>query len=104
MIVEERDYRVKAGKLGQFVSLYEKHGLPIQLELLGKFLGYFTTEIGELNHVVALWGYESLDDRQQRRDRMMADPRWQEYLKMVDGLLDVQTNRLLRPTSFSPMK
>ncbi len=104
MIVEERDYRVKAGKTGQFVSLYEKHGLPIQLELLGKFLGYFTTEIGELNHVVALWGYESLDDRQQRRDRMMADPRWQEYLKMVDGLLDLQTTRILKPVSFSPIK
>lgn len=44
MIIEERDYRVKAGKLGQFVSLYERHGLPIQLELLGQFLGYFTTE------------------------------------------------------------
>lgn len=104
MIIEERDYRVKAGKLGQFVSTYEKHGLPIQVELLGKFLGYFTTEIGELNHVVALWGYESLDDRQQRRDRMMADPRWQEYLKMVDGLLDVQNTRILKPASFSPIK
>ncbi len=104
MIVEERDYRIKAGKVGQFVGLYEKHGLPIQLELLGKFLGYFTTEIGELNHVVALWGYESLDDRQQRRDRMMADPRWQEYLKMVDGLLEVQNTRLLKPASFSPIK
>lgn len=104
MIVEERDYRVKAGKLGQFVSLYEQHGLPIQLELLGKFIGYFTTELGELNHVVALWSHDSLDDRQQRRDRMMADPRWQAYLQMVDGLLDVQTTRILRPTSFSPLK
>ena len=104
MIVEERDYRVKAGRLGQFVGLYEKHGLPIQIELLGTFLGYFTTEVGELNHVVALWGYESLDDRQLRRDRMMADPRWQDYLKMVDGLLDVQTSRILKPTSFSPMR
>ena len=104
MIVEERDYRVKAGKLGQFVAAYEKHGLPIQIELLGKFLGYFTTEIGELNHVVAWWSYDSLDDRQARRDRMMADPRWQDYLRMVDGLLDVQNTRLLRPTSFSPLR
>ena len=104
MIVEERDYRVKAGKLGQFVATYEKHGLPIQIELLGTFLGYFTTEIGELNHVVAWWSYDSLDDRQARRDRMMADPRWQDYLRMVDGLLDVQNTRLLRPTSFSPLR
>jgi hypothetical protein len=35
---------------------------------------------------------------------MMADPRWQAYLKMVDGLLDVQQTRILRPTSFSPLK
>ncbi len=76
MIIEERDYRVKTGKLAHFTGLYEQHGLPIQIELLGKFLGYFTAESGELNHVIALWGYESLDDRQARRDRMMADPRW----------------------------
>ena len=104
MIVEERDYRVKAGKLAQFVSTYEQYGLPIQIELLGTFHGYFTTEIGELNHVVAWWSYSSLDDRQARRDRMMADPRWQDYLARVDGLLDVQTNRLLRPTRFSPLR
>lgn len=104
MIVEERDYRVKAGKLAQFISLYEQHGLPIQRELLGTFIGYFTTELGELNHVVAWRAYDSLDDRQARRDRMMADPRWQAYLKMVDGMLDVQQTRILRPTSFSPLK
>ena len=104
MIYEERDYHVNPGKVGQFVSLYEKHGLPIQLELLGKFHGYFTSEHGELNHVVALWSYDSLDDRLKRRDQMMADPRWQDYLKMVDGMLDNQLSRILRPTSFSPMK
>ena len=48
MIIEERDYRIKPGKIGKFVSTYEQHGLPIQKELLGTFLGYFTTEIGEL--------------------------------------------------------
>ena len=104
MIVEERDYRIKAGRLGEFVGLYERHGLPIQLELLGNFLGYFTTEIGELNHVVAWWTYPSFEDRQERRDRMAKDPRWQEYLKTVDGLIDVQSTRLLRPTTFSPIR
>jgi hypothetical protein len=104
MIIEERDYRIKPGKIGQFVSTYEAHGLPIQKELLGTFLGYFTTEIGELNHVVALWGYDGLDDRLARRDRMAADPRWVDYLKLVVDLVDVQHTRILRPTPFSPMK
>lgn len=104
MIVEERDYRIKAGRTAEFVALYEEHGLPIQLELLGTFHGYFISEVGELNHVVALWSYQSLDDRQARRDRMMADPRWKDYLKRVDGLIDTQQNRFLRPTRFSPIR
>ena len=104
MIIEERDYRIKPGKVGQFVRTYEEFGLPIQEELLGTFLGYFTSEIGELNHVVALWGYESLDDRLVRRDKMAADERWDEYLAMVIELIDVQQTRLLRPTSFSPIQ
>ena len=104
MIIEERDYRIKPGKTAKFVSTYEAHGLPIQKELLGTFIGYFTTEVGELNHVVALWGYDSLDDRLARRDRMAADPRWAAYLEMVVDLVDIQQTRLLRPTSFSPMK
>lgn len=104
MIVEERDYRMKPGKLGLFVSTYEKHGLPLQVKYLGQFLGYFTTEIGELNHVVALWGYEGLDDRARRRAAMLADPQWQEYLGMVADYLDVQNTRILTPSSFSPIQ
>lgn len=104
MIVEERDYRARQGKLATFVAIYGEHGLPIQLEHLGTFLGYFTTEIGELNHVVAWWSYDSLDDRQVRRDRMMQDPRWGGYLKMTEGLLDLQSSRILKPTAFSPLK
>jgi len=44
MIVEERDCRVRAGKLKQFVSIYEQCGLAIQKEYLGTFHGYFTTD------------------------------------------------------------
>lgn len=104
MIYEERDYRVKAGKLADFVKLYGEYGLPIQKEHLGTFHAYFTSEIGELNHVVALWSYESLDDRAARRATMMADPRWQDYLQRVDGMLDVQTSRILTPVPYSPMQ
>ena len=52
MIVEERDYTLRPGKLGAFVETYRDHGLQIQLDYLGTFHGYFTSEIGELNHVV----------------------------------------------------
>ena len=48
MVYEERDYRIKAGKLAEFVQIYGEHGLPLQKEHLGTFIAYFTTEIGEL--------------------------------------------------------
>lgn len=104
MVIEERDYRIKPGKLGEFIGHYEESGLAVQKELLGQFLGYFTSEIGELNHVVALWGWESLDERLERRDRMMQDPRWLAYLDKVTHLIDQQHTRILRPVGFSPIK
>lgn len=104
MIYEERDYRIKAGKLAEFVQLYGEYGLPLQKQHLGTFIAYFTTEIGELNHVVALWGYQSLDDRMTRRKAMLADPAWQDYLKRVDGLIDIQDTRILNPVSYSPLQ
>lgn len=104
MIYEERDYRIRAGKLAEFVRLYGEYGLPLQKEHLGTFHAYFTTETGELNHVVALWSYESLDDRTERRQKMLADPRWQDYLKRVDGLIDIQNSRILTPVAYSPMQ
>jgi hypothetical protein len=104
MIYEERDYRIKAGKLKTFVDHYEKSGLAIQKKHLGTFIGYFVSEIGELNHVVALWGYQDLNDRLARRAAMMADPDWQAYLALVDGLIDLQNSRILLPTGFSPLQ
>jgi NIPSNAP len=104
MIYEERDYRIKAGKLAEFVAIYGEHGLHLQKKHLGTFIAYFTTEIGELNHVVALWGYQSLGDREIRRKAMMADPEWHAYLKRVDGLLEVQTTRILNPVPYSPLQ
>jgi hypothetical protein len=104
MVYEERDYRIKAGKLAEFVQIYGEHGLPLQKEHLGTFIAYFTTEIGELNHVVALWSYQSLDERVAKRRTMLADPRWQDYLRPVDGLIDIQTSRILNPVPYSPLQ
>lgn len=102
MIIEERDYLIKVGKLAAFVKAYEEKGLPIQQRYLGPLLGHFTTEIGELNHVVSFWGYKSLDERAQRRQQMMEDPRWLDYLDSTTDMIDRQTSRILRPSTFSP--
>jgi NIPSNAP protein len=104
MIVEERIYTLHAGKVPEMVKLYGEEGLPLQEAYLGKFIAYFTTETGNLNQVVFMWGFESLDDRSARRERMARDTKWQAYLKKVQPLIMTQENRILRPTSFSPIR
>ena len=53
-----------------------------------------------------IWAYKSLDDRIERRDRMAADSRWQEFgrkVKALDLLVSMES-KIMRPTEFSPLK
>lgn len=104
MILEERDYRIRAGFLPDFLTKYETLGLPVQREHLGEPHGYFITEIGDLNHVVSMWRYADLSERSKRRLPMLADPRWPNYLDSIKGLIETQSIRILAPTSFSPLR
>jgi hypothetical protein len=104
VIVEERTYHVHTGKLPEVVKLYESEGIALQEEYLGRLLGWFTVDVGELSSVVALWGYESYGDRERRRAELLADERWQSFIARLQPLLHTQWNRILVPTSFSPIR
>ena len=104
MIVEQRDYHVFTGKLPELVRLYETEGIAIQQELLGRLLGVFTTDVGALSTYVSLWGYESYGEREERRARLQADERWRAFLAKIQPLIHTQQNRILVPTSFSPIR
>ena len=106
MIVDLRIYTCRPNRAPEFVALYEAHAWPLQQKHLGRCLGWFTTQEGQLNQVVHLWAYESQADREQRRNALAADPAWGEYLARVaqaDVLLAME-NRLLKPTDFSPVR
>ena len=103
MIVEQRTYRFKAGKVPTFMAIYEEKGLEIQERILGNLIGYFATEIGPLNETVHLWGYASLDDRAARRAALMADEGWRAFLAEILPLLEMQETKILLPTGFSPI-
>ena len=96
-----REYTLHAGKVPAYLQLYEREGLPIQREILGHMVGYYTTEVGPaVNQVVHLWAYDSFEESQQRRARLAADPGWQSYLEKMRPMLAAQTNRLLKPVPF----
>lgn len=96
MIVDERTYQVAPGKMNELLALYEKEGFPTQTKHLGKPYGYFIVEVGEINHIVHLWAYESMAEREQKRTQMQADPAWQAYLAKAGPYFVRQQNRLLK--------
>jgi NIPSNAP len=104
VIVEQRDYHVYPGKLPEVLRLYEEEGIPIQQEILGALVGAFTTEIGALSTYSTLWRYDSFAEREEKRARLQADPRWKAFLAQVQPLFHRQQNRILVPTSFSPLQ
>jgi NIPSNAP len=104
VIVEERTYQVHTGKLPEVVRLYAEEGTALQQEVLGHLVGAFTVDIGDLSSIVQLWGYDSLADRAERRARLQADDRWKAFLPKLQPLIHTQRNRILVPTSFSPIR
>lgn len=102
MIIEERIYTCYCGKAQQYVKMYEEEGLKIQRPILGHLLGYFTSELGELNQVVHLWAYENYEDRAVRRRTLLANSEWKTYAAKVQPLVHTQQNKILIPAPFSP--
>ena len=101
MIVEMREYTLAPGKVPEYFKLYEAEGMAIQREILGRNLGYYSTEIGpSLNQIVHLWEYASFDDRVARRKQLQADPGWQAYVRKIRPMIVAQTSRILNPAPF----
>lgn len=104
MIVEERIYRIRTGKIGRYLQLVREEGLAIQQPILGHLVGYFTTEIGALSQVTHLWAYADLEDRRLRRQQLADDPRWQAFLPKLSENIEQAENKILLPTDFSPLR
>lgn len=103
MIVEQRTYTLEVGNVPTYLAMYQAEGIEIQRRILGNMLGYFSTEVGTLNQIVHMWGYDSFEDRLRRRGELGADPGWQAYVAKLRPLILKQENKILIPAPFSPI-
>ena len=97
-LVDHRIYTIRLRKMPTFLDVFERLALPILRETLGHPLGFYVSQVGLLNQFVHLWRYDSMADREQRRNAMYADPLWLAYRQRTGeaGLVLKQENRLLR--------
>ncbi|MEP7295800.1 MAG: NIPSNAP family protein [Burkholderiales bacterium] len=97
MLVEQRIYSLVPGGTAEYVKVYEECGREVQERILGKMLGYYTRDIGELNQLVYLWPFDSMDERTRRREALLADPDFKVFRGKIRHLLVRQENSLLVP-------
>ena len=104
MIIEMRTYTIKPGELHNFINIYDAEIREIHTKILGNQLGFFYTEIGNVNEVVHLYGYDSYEDRQSRRVTLSKSPEFKAYIGKVKDLIVDMKNQLMTPTTFSKIK
>ena len=103
MIVDVRTYTMVPRKMARYLELFERHALPVMRRHGLELMGYYVSHIGPLNQVVHLWRYDSLADMERKRLARDADPAWSEFLTLTEGMVLLQDDKIMRPTSFSPV-
>ena len=86
MIFDLRIYTLHPGRLPAWLKMYGQYGHATQVKHCGEPVFYSTTEVGTLNQVVHVWQYKSQADREKRRNALMKDPKFQDYLKRSAGM------------------
>lgn len=107
MYLEQRTYTFHPGKMNQWLAAYETDGGPCSERHVGPLIGMFTTEVGTINRVVFLRGFDDIDTREAGIAAREADPQWSEFRKKAAGggpsPLMTQESKFLKTVPFSPM-
>ena len=93
--VEMRVYELKPGTANACVARYLEEGFAIQKSHLGEPVGYYVSEVGDLNQVIHMWRYQSFEERTEKRQALFSDPAWLEYVAKVGPMLLNQRNVIL---------
>lgn len=103
MIYEKRTYRINAGKVSEFLKIYEEAGLAI-ISRYATLAGCWHSESGTLNEVVFIWAYDDYGHREAQRAKLGRDQAWQAFVPKILPYLAHQESQFMIPAAFSPLK
>ncbi|MBS0959001.1 MULTISPECIES: NIPSNAP family protein [Acetobacter] len=100
MFYEIRTYRLRTGSLPAYIKDVTEEGIAIQKKHLGTLIGYYFSEIGQLNQIVHIWAFTSLDDREKRRDTLARDPQWAAFIPRLQAHIETMDNKIMKGMPF----
>ena len=103
MIYDYRVYTLNPGATPDYMAGVRELGLPIRQRHGVTLSGWYRSDIGDLNQVVHIWGYNDLAHMQEAKAAVYADPDWTgKYLPRNRGLVQTQKTYLMNAPSFAP--
>ena len=104
MIFEMRTYTIKIGQLNNYINHFESVGMPI-ISKYSTLVGYWHTEIGELNQIIQIWSYKDLNERAEKRQELYRNDSWlTDFIPNAMLMLEKQESKIISAASFSPIK
>lgn len=91
MIHELREYKLKPGKIDEYLDHVDTKVARLRGDRFGRLVGFFRAASGDLERVVHVWEYETLDARQDARVALTKNTGWMaEFIASVWPIIEYQ--------------
>ena len=65
-LVDLRVYTIRPRRMADFIDVWDRLGMPVQMRYFDPPIGMFTGAVGTLNQLVHLWGFDDMGDFERR--------------------------------------
>ena len=103
MIYDVRTYDLQPGTTPTYMEAVGEVALPVFQSHGVKLAGWYYTEVGQLNQIVHIWAYDSIEDFQTKLPEVARDPRFaNEYRPRIMDLIVAQRDNIMLAPDFFP--
>ncbi|MFH1382130.1 MAG: NIPSNAP family protein [Chloroflexota bacterium] len=103
MVYEHRSYMLLPGKRAEFMEIFGKQLMPLFAKYGGKVVGTWWTDVGESNEFIYLLAFNDLGQRDDFWKTFRQDEAFQDYQRRGPFVANA-TNKIIRPTPYSPLQ
>ena len=102
-IFELRTYTLQVGKLAKAIQVYEELGWPALKKYKSNILQYYIGDVGALNQIIHVWGFQDDNLRRELWKKIYADEDFIKFATEFRPLVITQENKLMTAAPWMPI-